>query len=132
MNIRQTSTARHLTVLRIIAAIPLIGIGAQHILGTAPMFPILEGANFPMAEFLAQLVPILEVVAGVSLVLGLYARISALTSIVIMIAAVYAHVVHDWPDEPVIVLPLGVAVCCSQVLWGGAGGFSADLVASDS
>ncbi|MEM1177582.1 MAG: DoxX family protein [Acidobacteriota bacterium] len=131
MRLRQTSPAKHLAVLRLVAAVPLIGIGAQHILGTAPMLPILEGAQFPLAAFFAVLVPWLEIIAGVGLVLGFFARPAALTALVIMGAAVYAHAVHDWVDEPVIILPLAVAICCAQILWGGAGGFSIDLVASD-
>ena len=132
MRLRQTTTAKHLAVLRLIAAVPLIGIGAQHVLGTAPMLPILEGAQFPFAPFFAALVPWLEIVAGLALVVGFFARPAALTALVIMGAAVYAHIAHDWADEPVIVLPLAVAICVSQILWGGAGAFSIDLVASDS
>lgn len=132
MRLRQTTPAKHLAVLRLAAAIPLIGIGAQHILGSAPMLPILEGARFPLASFFAVLVPWLEIIAGLGLVLGLFARPAALTALVIMGAAIYAHVAHDWVDEPVILLPLAVAICVAQVLWGGAGAFSADLVASDA
>ena len=131
MRLRQTTTAKHLAVLRLIAAVPLIGIGTQHVLGTAPMLPILEGASFPLASFFAVLVPWLEIIAGLALVIGFFARPAALVSLVIMCAAVYAHFVHDWTDEPVIVLPLAVAICVAQVLWGGAGAFSADLVASE-
>ncbi|MEO1369427.1 MAG: DoxX family protein [Acidobacteriota bacterium] len=131
MRVRQTHPAKHLAVLRLAAAVPLIGIGAQHILGSAPMLPILEGAQFPFASFFAVLVPWLEIVAGAALVVGFFARPAALTALVIMGAAVYAHAVHDWADEPIIVLPLAVAICVAQVLWGGAGAFSIDLVASD-
>ena len=131
MKLRHTTSARHLALLRLVAAVPLVGIGAQHVLGSAPMLPILEGARFPLAAFFAVLVPWLEIAAGLSLAVGFFARPAALVSLVIMGAAVYAHVVHDWADEPVIVLPLVVALCVAQVLWGGARAFSIDFAASE-
>ena len=127
MNLRETRPAKHLAVLRLAAAVPLIGIGVQHLLGTAPMEPILEGAKIPLVALFAVLVPILEVVAGVGLVIGLYARIHALVAVLIMGVAVYAHLVHDWADEPVLLLPVAVGVFALQILWGGAGAFSTDL-----
>lgn len=131
MNLRATTTAKHLTVIRGLAAIPLIGIGAQHLLGTAPMLPILESASIPGASLFAWLVPVLEVLTGLGLVVGFHARIQALIAGVIMVTAVYAHLVADWADEPVIILPVAVLVCLAQVLWGGAGAFSADLAAGE-
>lgn len=128
--LRKTSPAKHLTVLRVLAAIPLVGIGVQHLLGTAPIEPILEGAGFPFVAPLGIAVPVLEVIAGLLLVVGFYARPAALVSAVTMACAVYAHVAHDWADEPHILLPVAVFVCVAQVLWGGAGAFSADLAAA--
>lgn len=130
MKLRETSPAKHLALLRLIAAVPLIGIGVQHLIGTAPMRPILDGAGIPLAAFFAILVPILEVIAGLGLALGFYARLHAFLSFAIMVVAVYAHVVHDWTDEPAIILPVAVAVCAAQVVWGGAGAFSTDLAYS--
>ena len=128
---RAPRPAHHLAVSRVVAAIPLIGIGAQHLLGMAPLEPILVGAGIPFSEPLGWIVPILEVLAGLALLIGGQARWGALISVVIMGVALYAHMVHDWADEPVILLPIVVFLGGLQVLWGGAGSFSADLAATD-
>ena len=131
MNLRRTTPAKHLTVIRSLAALPLILIGAQHVIGTAPILPILEGAMIPMPVFFSYLVPPLEVVAGGLLLIGFYARIGAFITLPTMGVAVYAHLVHDWADEPTVVLPIAVFLGVLQVLWGGAGAFSTDLAATD-
>lgn len=126
---RKTHPASHLTVIRVLIAIPLVGIGVQHLIGMAPMQPILEGANLPLAAPLAIIVPILEVVVGLALVIGLFARPAALLAIATMAVAIYAHLVHDWADEPVLILPIAVMVGALQILVSGAGAFSTDLAA---
>ncbi len=131
MGLRTTSSARHLTAIRVIASLPLIGIGAQHLLGMAPMQPILEGAGIPFPELLGTVVPVLEVLAGLSLLLGLFARVGAVVSLAIMAVAIHAHMVHDWSDEPTILLPIAVLGAVLQVAWSGAGAFSADLAAAE-
>lgn len=128
--LRRTTIARHLTVIRVLCAIPLLGIGTQHLIGTAPMGPILVGAGIPFATPLALIVPVLEVLAGLALVIGYEARLAALASLVTMVVAVYAHSVHDWTDEPTIVLPLAMILGLAQIMWGGAGAFSTDLAAT--
>ena len=130
-NLRKTTPARHLTFIRIVSAMPLLAIGTQHLIGMVPMEPILEGAGFPLVSFFAITVPVLEVLMGLALVVGFYARVGALISLGIMVGAIYAHLVHDWADEPVLLLPVAVLLGTLQVLWSGAGAFSSDLVASD-
>ena len=131
IDLRKTGPAKHLTVIRSLSALPLILIGAQHVIGTAPILPIIEGARIPQPVFFSYIVPPLEVIAGLLLLIGLYARIGALITLPTMGVAMYAHMVHDWADEPVIVLPIAVFLGVLQVLWGGAGAFSTDLAASD-
>lgn len=131
INLRKTKPAKHLTVIRSLSALPLILIGAQHVIGTAPILPILEGAKIPQPIFFSYLVPPLEVVAGLLLLIGLYARIGALITLPTMGVAVYAHLVHDWAEEPTIILPIAVFLGVLQILVSGAGAFSTDLAASD-
>ncbi len=127
---RRTTPEFSLLIIRILASIPLIAIGAQHLIGTAPMQPILEGAGFPLVAFFALLVPILEVIVGLAMAIGIFARVGAIVTVGIMAGAVYAHLQHDWQDEPVILLPLGVMIGALIIVWRGAGAFSADLAAS--
>lgn len=128
--IRKTRPALHLTVIRILSALPLLIIGTMHLVGQAPMLPILQGAGVVLPQLLASTVPILEVLAGLSLLIGFYARVGASITVVTMAGAIYSHWVHDWADEPVIILPIAVLVGVLQVLWGGAGAFSSDIAAS--
>ncbi len=95
INLRKTSAAKHLTAIRALSALPLIVIGVQHVIGTAPILPILEGARIPHPIFFSYIVPPLEVLAGLSLLIGLYARAGALITLPTMGVALYAHMVHD-------------------------------------
>ncbi len=127
---QQTSPHKHLVILRLIAAVPLIGIGVQHLIGTAPILPILDGAGFPVPGILEWLAPSIEVVAGLALALGWHARPGALLAVVSMICALYAHNAFDWGDEPILILPLAVLLTSLQIAMTGAGAFSVDLAQS--
>lgn len=130
MQIRNTQPMIHIGVIRVLISLPLILIGAQHIVGLAPLLPLLQGADIPMAEMFAVTVPFIEVVCGVALFIGFYARPSAVITLITMAVAMYTHWVFDWPDEPIFFLPVGVFLGCLLILWFGAGAFSRDLGAS--
>ena len=76
-----------------------------------------------------------EIGVGIAMALGLYSRLAALVTIVIMTVATYVHIVVAdpslfplQPSEPII--PLGVIILCFYVIWKGAGAGSSDLLAS--
>lgn len=129
--IQSTGAERHLIVPRLVAGIPLLFIGLAHVFdGTAPMRPLIEAADLPAAALLSPLAVSAEILAGVLLLLGLYARLGAIIAIPVMVVALYAHIVIDvWPNaagEPPIALPLAVAACAAYVLVRGAGAWSLD------
>ncbi|MGH3507677.1 MAG: DoxX family protein [Nocardioidaceae bacterium] len=130
--IRRTREYRYTLVLRVVAGVPLLGIGLAHVFAAeAPMRPLVEAAGIPFAGVVAPVAVAIEVVAGLSLLLGLWARIGALLAIPTMLGAIYAHlVIGVWPNgpenEPPLGLPVAVAVCAGLVLWKGAGRWSAD------
>lgn len=130
MQIRQTRPMIHIGVIRVLISIPLILIGAQHVVGIAPLLPLLQGAKIPLAELFAVTVPSIEVLCGASLLIGFYARPSAFITLITMTVAMYTHWVFDWPDEPIFFLPVGVFLGSFLILWFGAGAFSRDLGAS--
>ena len=109
---------------RLIAGIPLLSIGLQHLTGLAPMQPILEGAGLPFPEIGAVVAPIGEVIAGTLLLLGFLPRIGAQMAIGSMIGALVAHARFDWADEPPIALPIAVLVFSALVFARGAGRFA--------
>jgi putative oxidoreductase len=130
--LRATGSHRHVLAPRIIAGVPLLGIGLAHVfVAEAPMRPLVEAAGFPLAAVVAPLGVAVEIIAGVSLLLGLWARVGALLAIPTMLGALYAHLVIDvWPNgpenEPPLALPIAVLVCAAYVLWRGAGRWSVD------
>ncbi len=113
-----------LTVVRLLASAPLLLIGIQHLTGAAPMQPILEGARMPLPELSAILAPAVEVVAGALLISGFQARLGAVLAILTMVGAVFAHVRHDWADEPTLLLPVAVIILAAVVLLRGPGAFA--------
>ncbi len=108
------------------------------------LFPMLRNAwseqltqaNIPFYTFNFWVVPIVEIVIGSLLVLGLFARVGGLVVMGIMTVATYVHLtVNDptlfplQPKEPII--PLIVFVLSGYVLWRGGGAWSMDLKSSN-
>lgn len=130
--IRATGPQRHLLLVRIVSGAPLLGIGLAHALvPEAPMGPLVEAAGIPLAGLVSPIGVAVEIVAGLSLLLGLGARVGGLLAIPTMLGAIYAHVVIDvWPNgpenEPPLALPIAVLLCAAYVAWQGPGRWSFD------
>jgi len=95
----------------------------------------LIAANIPFYAINVRVVPVIEVLVGLLLILGLYARIGGLVVINLMLVATYVHLVVDnpalfplQPNEPVI--PLIAIAVATYILWRGGGAWSLDLKAS--
>jgi len=131
-SIRGTHPRRHLLLPRAVAGVPLLGIGLAHVfVPEAPMGPLVEAAGIPLAGVVAPVAVATEIVAGVLLLLGLWARVAALVAIPTMLGALYAHLaIGAWPNgpenEPPMALPITVMLCAAYVLWRGAGRWSLD------
>lgn len=111
----------------------LLGIGLSHVfIPEAAMRPMVEAAGFPLPAIIAPVGVAVQIVAGVSLLLGWWARIGGLLGIVSMLGAIYAHLVIEepWPglsaEGPPDALPVVVLVGAAYVLWRGAGLWSLD------
>ncbi|HVM14456.1 MAG TPA: DoxX family protein [Egibacteraceae bacterium] len=130
--LRATAPRRHVLLARVVSGVPLLGIGIVHVVDpTSPMRPLVEAAGFPLAAVIAPVAVAVEILAGLSLLLGLWARLGALLAIPTMLGAVYAHlVISVWPNgsdrEPPLVLPIAVALAAGYVVWRGAGRWSRD------
>jgi putative oxidoreductase len=130
--LRATDPYRHLLLPRVVAAVPLLGIGLAHaFVAEAPMQPLVEAAGFPLAAVVSPVAVAIQIVAGVSLLLGLWARIGAALVVPVMLGAIYAHLVIDvWPNgaenEPPLALPILVLLSAGYVIWRGAGRWSLD------
>ena len=92
----------------------------------------LAEAGLPLHSVNMWFVPLVEVVLGGMLIVGLFGRVASLVAIVMMIVATYVHlVVHNpelfplQPEAPII--PLVTILLCLYVLWEGSGSWSIDL-----
>ncbi|MBI4201804.1 MAG: DoxX family protein [Chloroflexi bacterium] len=130
--LRVTGPYRHTLLPRIIAGVPLLGLGLAHVfVPEASMRMLVEAAGLPFAALLSPFAVAIEIVAGLSLLLGLWARIGGVLAVPAMLGAVYSHLIIDvWPNgaenEPPLALPIIVMVCAAYVLWRGAGRWSLD------
>ena len=91
----------------------------------------LLAAHLPFYEISRWSVPFLELILGVILAVGFFARPAVVVVIAIMIVATYVHSVVDnpslfplQPEEPII--PIIVIVMSIFILWRGAGAWSMD------
>lgn len=136
--LRVTGRQRFTLIPRIIASVPLLGIGLVHVF--VPEFgmrPLVEAAGIPFAAVLSPVAVGFEIGAALCLLLGLWARVGALLAIPTMLVAAYAHLaIQEWPNgaenEPPLALPLIVALAATLVLWRGAGRWSLDARAMRS
>jgi putative oxidoreductase len=95
----------------------------------------LLASGMPFYELSRWSVPVIEILVGFVLGVGLYTRPAATVVIGIMTVATYVHVVVDdpslfplQPSEPII--PLAVIAMCAYLLWRGGGSWSKDLTAT--
>jgi uncharacterized membrane protein YphA (DoxX/SURF4 family) len=92
----------------------------------------LIASGIPLAGVAERAVPIIEIAAGLALMVGVFARLVAAVIISIMAVAAYVHLVVDdpamfplQPNEPVV--PLAVMVMAAYLVWRGGGSGSVDL-----
>ncbi len=92
----------------------------------------LVASGIPLIWLMVWVVPIVEITAGLGLLVGAFTRVVALIVIGIMSVASYVHLVVDdpskfplQPNEPVV--PLAVMAMCAYLLWRGGGSGSVDL-----
>lgn len=129
---RATEPDRHTVLARLVAGVPLFVIGLAHVfIPGAAMRPLVEAAGIPFAGIVSPVAVAIQIVAGLSLLLGLWARVGGFLAIPSMVGALYAHLaIQAWPNgpgnEPPLALPIAVLVGGAYVLWRGAGRWSLD------
>ena len=92
----------------------------------------LAEAGLPFHSLNMWLVPLVEVVVGGMLAVGLFGRVASLVAIAMMIVATYVHVVVENPElfplQPEApTMPLVTILLCLYVSWAGSGSWSMDL-----
>ena len=132
-DLRRTENAKWVIVPRLVAALPLVVFGSFHLTGMSPLLEILRRASIPFPEVNFYVAPVVMVLSGLSMGIGYYARIGALTGSFAMLVAAYSKlVIEDWPGpmEIPMMLPMVVLAACVAILVKGPGAWSSDLKAS--
>lgn len=129
--LRHTTADKRVAVLRIVGGLPLLVFGAMHLVDPEPFRQILEASGLPFVELNLIAAPLTEVVAGLLLITGYYARMGGLLGATTMLTAAYSTLVlsqlGSGPEVPAMALPLAVLAISTLVLWRGAGAWSLDL-----
>lgn len=152
--IQKTGDQKWIIALRVLAGGPLLAFGAMHLVGAMPMRPLLDAAGLPAPGLMAMLAPLMQVVAGASLLAGAFARVGGVLGIAAMGGALVTHlkIPNDkWPDvakyaenpeawnaaptymeEPAMMMfmAIGILLMSAAVVFLGAGAFSVDAKAS--
>ena len=131
-DLRRTEKAKWVIVPRLVAALPLVVFGSFHLTGMSPLLEILRRASIPFPEINFYVAPVVMVLSGLSMGIGFYARIGALTGSFAMLVAAYSKlVIEDWPGpiEIPMMLPMVVLAACVAILVKGPGAWSSDLKA---
>jgi uncharacterized membrane protein YphA (DoxX/SURF4 family) len=89
-------------------------------------------AGLPFHSLNMWFVPLVELLVGIMLIVGIFGRLVSLVAIVMMLVATYVHLVVDNPDlfplQPEApIIPLIAIALCLYVLWAGSGSWSVDL-----
>ena len=134
MSIRSTQPLIRLLVARLIAGVPLAFFGTMKFLNDATrtnFHATLDLAGFPRPDILMFVAATVEVVGGILLVTGGYARMGAALAVAEMGVALYVHLTVDFSLAPAggppHWLPVTVLLAAALVLWKGAGRGSLDL-----
>ena len=134
-SIRGTTDDKLTGTIRLVLGVLFLMTGAMKLL--VPMLAEawsgqLLAADLPFYTITRWTVPFVEIFLGMALAVGIYARLSALAVIGIMLVATYVHVVVDnpslfplQPSEPII--PIVVILMCAYIMWRGGGAWSRDL-----
>ena len=134
-SIRGTTDDKLTGTIRLVLAVVFLMTGAMKLL--VPMLAEawsgqLLAAGLPFYTITRWTVPFVEIFLGMALAVGIYARLSALAVVGIMLVATYVHVVVDnpslfplQPSEPII--PIVVILMCAYIMWRGGGAWSRDL-----
>ncbi len=138
---------KHLIAVRVVAGAPLVFFGLMHLVNpNMPMTPLLEEAGLPYPGLMGVIAPIAQLLAGVLLLSGAFARIGGVLAIGTMLGALVTHMLianDQWPTpgedgvmapgpEPVFMMGIAVVVllAAAYVTWHGSGAWGLDAKAS--
>jgi uncharacterized membrane protein YphA (DoxX/SURF4 family) len=128
--IRQTSPRKIMVLPRLLAGVPLVVFSAMHFMNPQHFRDILTAAGFPMVDVNVWAASTAEMLGGVLLLTGFFARAGGLLGIGTMAPAILTTVrlasLPDAPMVPPLPIPIVVFVASTVVLALGGGAWSGD------
>ncbi|MGE3808637.1 MAG: DoxX family membrane protein [Gemmataceae bacterium] len=131
--------SKAMILFRLVAGLPLLVLGAKHFIDPQHFKNILVASELPMPEVSAIAAPVAECLAGLLLLLGVFARLGGLLGIATMAPAIYSTIqlakldpnklpagLTEVPFVPPLPVPIAVLVCSLLVVLLGAGAWSVD------
>lgn len=130
-SVQKTSSQKWILALRLVAGLPLLGLGAKHFIDPEHFRSILKASGLPLVDVSMMAAPVAECLAGLLLLSGWYARIGGLLGVATMVPALVATVKimgleGEKPFVPPLPLPIVVLLCSALVIYFGGGAWSVD------
>jgi uncharacterized membrane protein YphA (DoxX/SURF4 family) len=127
----QRTTPRKIIVLpRLLAGVPLVIFSTMHLMNPQHFRDILTAAAVPMVEVNVWAASSAEMLGGLLLLTGFFARVGGLLGVGTMVPAILTTVrlasLPDAPMVPPLPLPIMVLVASTVVLVLGGGAWSMD------
>jgi uncharacterized membrane protein YphA (DoxX/SURF4 family) len=116
-----------LLLLRVVVGLPLLFFGVLHLVSPDVLREILVAAGQPLIYLHSVLVPLVELLAGVLLLVGFLTRLGAVLAFALMVPAALltfqVNAGRGGPAVPTLALPVTLAVASFflAVLGGGSG-----------
>jgi uncharacterized membrane protein YphA (DoxX/SURF4 family) len=133
--LRQTTPRKIVLLPRLLAGVPLVVFSAIHFMNPQHFRDILTAGGVPMVDVNVWAASSAEMLGGVLLLTGFFARVGALLGVSTMVPAILTTVrlasLPDGPMVPPLPLPIMVLVASTIVLVLGGGAWSGDARQSE-
>jgi uncharacterized membrane protein YphA (DoxX/SURF4 family) len=119
-----------LLLLRVVVSLPLLFFGVLHLVSPGTFREILVTAGMPLVDLHSLLVPLVEILAGVLLLVGFLTRLGAVLAFGVMVPAILVTLQvtpgREGPALPTLALPVTLAVASFFLALLGGGSRSID------
>ena len=128
--LQQTTPRKIMLLPRLLAGVPLVVFSAMHFMNPQHFGDILTAGGVPMDEVNVWAASSAEMLGGVLLLAGFFARVGGMLGVVTMVPAIVTTArlasLPDSPMVPPLPLPIMVLAASTIVLVLGAGAWSGD------
>jgi uncharacterized membrane protein YphA (DoxX/SURF4 family) len=129
--VRQTTQRKIILLPRLLAGVPLVVFSAMHFMNPQHFRAILTAVGVPMVEVNVWAASSAEMLGGLLLLSGFFARVGGLLGVGTMVAAILTTVrlasLPDAPTVPPLPVPILVLAASTVVLMLGGGAWCGDV-----